>query len=238
LEWIAAEQSEYMPALFLSIFRFVRLLLSGHQAIAIENAALRVQLAAFQRERKQPVLTTFDRVFWITLRRLWSGWRRPLLYVQADTVTRWQRERFRRFWARLSKRHGSRRGRPATAVEIRRLIERMVVANPLWRAPRIHGELKTLGIAISERTVSRILCGLRRPPSQTWKTFLRNHLDQSVSIDFSTVPTITMKVLFVFIVLEHRRRQVLHFNVTEHPTAAWTRNKSSRPLPTGMRRGI
>ena len=88
------EQSEHMPALFLSIFRFVRLLLSGHQAIAIENAALRLQLAAFQRKRKRPVLTTFDRVFWITLRRWWSGWRRPLFYVQADTVARWQRERF------------------------------------------------------------------------------------------------------------------------------------------------
>jgi transposase InsO family protein len=161
-------------------------------------------------------------VFWITLRRWWSGWRRPLFYVQADTVARWQRERFRRFWARLSKRHGRRRGRPATAVEIRRLIERMVVANPLWRAPRIHGELKMLGIAISERTVSRILRGLAHPPTQTWKTFLHNHLNQSVSIDFFTVPTITMKVLFVFMVLEHRRRQVLHFNVTEHPTAAWT----------------
>ena len=211
-----------MPALLLSIFRFIRLLLSGHQAIAIENAALRLQLAAFQRKRKRPLLTTFDRVFWITLRRWWSGWRRPLLYVRADTVTRWQRERVRRFWARLSKRRGRRRGRPAIAVEIRRLIERMVVANPLWRAPRIHGELKMLGIAISERTVSRILRGLPQSPTQTWKTFLHNHLDQSVSIDFFTVPTITMKVLFVFLVLEHRRRQVLHFKVTEHPTAAWT----------------
>ena len=210
-----------MPALLLSIFRFVRLLLSGHQAIAIENAALRLQLAALQRKRKRPVLTAFDRVFWITLRRWWSGWRRPLLYVQADTVARWQRERVRRFWARRSKRPGRRRGRPATAVEIRRWIERMV-ANPLWRAPRIHGELKMLGIAISERTVSRILRGLRQPPTQTWKTFLHNHLNQSVSIDFFTVPTITMKVLFVFLVLEHRRRQVLHFNVREHPAAAWT----------------
>ena len=160
-----------MPALFLSIFRFVRLLLSGHQALAIENAALRLQLAAFQRKRKRPVLTTFDRVFWITLRRLWSAWRRPLLYVQADTVACWQRERFRRFWARLSKRHGRRGGRPATAVGIRRLIERMVVANPLWRVPRIHGELQMLGIAISERTVSRTLRGIPRPPTQTWKTF-------------------------------------------------------------------
>src|ERR687892_1322639 len=104
-----------MPAILLSIFRFVRLLMSGHQAIAIENAALRLQLAAFQRKRKRPILTTFDRVFWITLRRLWSGWRRPLLYIQPDTVVRWQRERFRRFWARLSRCHSRRRGRPPTA---------------------------------------------------------------------------------------------------------------------------
>ena len=98
----------------------------------------------------------------------------------------------------------------------------MASANPLWRAPRMHGELKMLGIAIAERTVSRILRTLRRPPTQSWKTFLHNHLGQLVAIDFFTVPTATMQVLFVFIVLEHRRRQVLHFNVTAHPTAAWT----------------
>src|SRR4029434_8632063 len=127
-----------------------------------------------------------------------------------------------RCWARLSGGNQRRRGRPGTAVEMRRLIERMVAANPLWRAPRIHGELKMLGIEISERTVSRILRKLPRPPSQTWKTFLHNHRGKWVSIDFFTVPTITMKVLFVSIVLEHRRRAVLHFNVTDHPTAAWT----------------
>jgi putative transposase len=211
-----------MPAVFLSIFRFVQLLMRGHQAVAIENAALRLQLAACRRKRKRPMLTTFDRVFRLALRRLWSGRRGPLLCVQADTVTRWQRERFRRFWTRLSKPHRRRAGRPATSAEMRRLIERMVAVNPLWRAPRIHDELKMLGIAISERTVSRIIRTLRRPPSQTWKTFLHNHLGQTVSMDFFTVPTITMKVLFVFIVLQHHRREVLHFNVTEHPTAAWT----------------
>jgi hypothetical protein len=152
----------------LCIFRFVRLLLSGHQTVAIGNAALRLQLAAFQRQRKRPVLTVVDRVFWIALRHYWSGWRRPLIYVRADTVVRWQRERFRRFWDRLSKSDRRRRGRPATAAEIGRLIERMAAANPLWRAPRIHGELKMLGIAISERSVSRMLRRLRRPPSQTW----------------------------------------------------------------------
>src|SRR5438067_10833081 len=193
-----------MPVLFLFVFRFVRLLLSGHQAVAIENAALRMQIAAFQRKRRRPLLTTLDRVFWITLRTLWSDWRHPLLYVQADTVVRWQRERFRRFWARLSKPQRRRRGRPGTAAELRRLIEQMAAANPLWRAPRLHGELTMLGIAISERTVSRILCRLRKPPpNQTWRTFLHNHVGQMVSIDFFTVPTITLKVLFVFILLEH-----------------------------------
>jgi transposase InsO family protein len=210
-----------MATFFLFLFRFFRLLISGHQAVALENAALRLQLAAFQRKRKRPVLTTLDRVFWITLRRWWPSWRGPLVYVQADTVTRWQHDRFRRFWARLCYPHRQRRGRPATPLQIRQLIERMVTAN-LWRAPRIHGELKMLGITISERTVSRVLRRLPRPPSQTWKTFLHNHLSQMVSIDFFTVPTLSLKVLFVFIVLEHGRRQVLHFNVTEHPTAAWT----------------
>jgi len=211
-----------MPALFLSIVRFPRFLLSSHQTVAIENVALRLQLAAFQRQRKRPVLTTLDRVFWVSLRSLWSEWRRPLYYVQPDTVVRWQRERFSRFWARSLKPRRRHRGRPVTAGHLRRLIERMVAANPLWRAPRIHGELKMLGVAISERTVSRILRKLPRPPNQTWKTFLRNHVGQTVSLDFFTVPTITLKVLFVFLVLEHRRREVLHFNITEHPTAAWT----------------
>jgi hypothetical protein len=123
------------PLLF-SVSRFVRLLLSGHQTVTFENAALRLQLAAFQRKRRRPVLTSFDRLFWVTLGRLWSGWRGPLQYVQPDTVVRWQRERFRRFWARLSKPHRGGRGRPATASEIPRLIERMLSANPLWRDPR------------------------------------------------------------------------------------------------------
>src|SRR6478609_3372246 len=92
-----------MPELVLSIFRFVRFLLSGHQAVAIENAALRLQLAAFRRQRRRPFLTVLDRLFWTTLRSLWPGWRGTLLYVQPDTVVRWQRERFRRFWERLSK---------------------------------------------------------------------------------------------------------------------------------------
>ena len=189
----------------------------GHRERGATNATSRVSA-----KRKRPLLTTLDRLFWITLRSLWSDWRHPLIYVQADTVVRWHCERVRRFWARLSKLQRRGRGRRSTAPELRRLIEQMAAANPLWCAPRIHGELNMLGIAMSERTVSRLLRRLRRPPNQTWRTFLYNHVGQIVSTDFFTVPTITMKVLFVFIVLEHDRRKLLHFNVTEHPTGAWT----------------
>ncbi len=206
-----------MLAIILYLLRFVRLLGSGHQAVAVENLALRLQLAAYKRKRRRPVLTQF----WVGLSQVWSDWRHALIFVQPDTVVRWQRERFRRFWARLSRPKDPRRGRPAVASEIRSLIRQMAIANPLWRAPRIHGELKMLGITISERTVSRILRTVPPPPSQTWKTFLRNHLGQIVSVDFFTVPAIRLRVLFVFLVLEHRRREVLHFNVTEHPTSAW-----------------
>ena len=210
-----------MLAIILCLFRFVRLLGSGHQAVAVENLALRQQLAVYKRKRKRPMLTQLDRLFWVGLSQVWTGWRHALVFVQPDTVVRWQRERFRRFWARLSRPKGPRPGRPAVASEICRLIRQMAIANPLWRAPRIHGELKMLGITISERTVSRILRSVPRPPSRTWKTFLRNHLGQIVSVDFFTVPTIRLRVLFVFLVLEHSRREVLHFNVTERPTSAW-----------------
>jgi hypothetical protein len=210
-----------MLPVILCLFRIIRPLGSGHESVAIENLALRRQLAAYKRKRSRPLLTEWDRLFWVGLSRLWDSWRDAPVVVQPATVVRWQRERFRRFWARLSRPKGCRRGRPAVAVEIRRLIRQMAMANPLWRAPRIHSELKMLGIAISKRTVSRIVRTVPRAPSQTWKTFLRNHVSQIVSVDFFTVPTIRLRVLFVFVVLEHHRRQVLHFNVTDHPTSAW-----------------
>jgi putative transposase len=210
-----------MLTILLCLFRFIRLLGSGHEAVAVENLALRRQLAVYKRKRKRPQVTQWDRVFWVALARIWDGWRGALVIVQPATVVRWQRERFRRFWAGLSRRKGGNRGRPAVSMEIRRLVKQMATANPLWRAPRIHGELRMLGIDISERTVSRVLRTVPRPPSQTWKTFLRNHVGQIVSVDFFTVPTVQLRVLFVFLVLEHRRREVLHFNVTDHPTAEW-----------------
>lgn len=107
----------------------------------------------------------------------------------------------------------------------------MAAANPLWGAPRIHGELLKLGIDIAERTVSRLMPRQRKPPSQSWRTFLDNHLKELVSVDFFTVPTATFRVLFVFVVLSHDRRRVLHFNVTEHPTAEWTAQQIIEAFP-------
>src|ERR1019366_2332332 len=166
--------------------------------------ALRQQLAVYKRNSKRPRLNRSDRAFWITLASVWNGWRRVLVLVHPDTVVRWQGQRFRRYWAQLSCKPRRKVGRPSIGKPIRSLIQTMARANSLWRAPRIHGELLKRGIKISERTVSRILRTVKRLPSQSWKTFLQNHLGEIVAIDFFTVPTVRMRVLFMFIVLEHQ----------------------------------
>ncbi len=140
--------------------------------------------------------------------------------MSPDTVLRWQRRRFREHWTKLSDR--PRLGRPPISAETAALIRKMAATSPLWGAPRIHGELLKLGIDVAERTVSRLLPRPRRSPSQTWRTFLANHVRDLVSLDFFTVPTARLRVLFVLVVLVHHRRRVVHFNVTEHPTAHWT----------------
>lgn len=189
--------------------------------LVLENLALRQQLAIFKRQQKRPRLSRWDRLFWIALARYWKGWRKPLLVVHPDTVTRWHRQRFGKYWAQLSSRAVRKVGRPPIGKKIRELIRTMALANCRWRAPRIHGELLKLGIKVSERTVSRILHTIPRPPSQTWKTFLQNHMGATVASDFFTVPTVRLRVLFVFLVVEHERRKVVHFGVTEHPTSQW-----------------
>lgn len=125
----------------------------------------------------------------------------------------------------------NRAGRRALNPELRRLIVEMASANPLWGAPRIHGELWKLGIRVSERTVSRLLAQLSRPPSQTWRTFLANHVSAFASMDFFTVPTLTGRLLFVFVVLSYDRRRVVHVNCTAHPTSAWTAQQLLEAFP-------
>jgi putative transposase len=179
----------------------------------------------------RPRLRRTDRLFWVGLARAWAGWRRPLVIVTPDTVLRWQRHRFREYWTKLSARPIG--GRPPVNAEIKALVRQMAAANSPLGRPRIHGELLKLGIDVAERTVSRLLPTRRTQPSQTWRTFLTNHVRDLVSIDFFTVPTAGLRVLFVFVVLAHDRRRVLHFNfnVTEHPTAAWTAQQIVNAFP-------
>jgi putative transposase len=133
------------------------------------------------------------------------------MIIKPETILRWHREGFKLFWTRFSRRKGA--GRPSVNAQVKTLIKQMAQANPLWGAPRIHSELLKLGINVPVD---------RKPTSQTWRIFLDNHLHDLVSIDFMTVPTATFRVLYVLVVLAHKRRRVLHFNVTEHSTAAWT----------------
>ena len=221
-----------MLELLIVVVRALALAVRGHRELVLENLALRQQLAAFRRTTRCH-LRARDRLFWMALARSWRNWRTALIVVQPATVIRWHRDWLRRRWTRRS-----RPGRPPIEQQIRTLVREMATANPLWGAPRIHGELRTLGVEVSERTVSRLLAPYTRPSPQTWKTFLTNHLASAASLDFFTVSTLTGRVLFVVIVLSHVRRRIVHFNITEHPTARGRRNKSSThsrttPRPNG-----
>jgi putative transposase len=201
------------------LVRTLRSTIRTQRELALENLALRQQVAVWKVRQPRPQLTATDRLFWVVLSRLWKNWRSSLQVVRPETVVRWHRQGFRRYWAWKS-RH--RRGRPAIGRELRDLIRRMSRANPLWGAPRIHGELLKLGLTVSQATVSKYMPRQRRPPSQVWRTFLKNHAQDLIALDFFTVPTATFRVLFVLVVLSHGRRRLVHFNVTEHPTAEWT----------------
>jgi len=190
-----------------------------HRELALENLVLRQQLAVWKARQPRPRLTALDRISWVVLSRFWKNWQNSLRVVRPATVVGWHRQGFRRYWAWKSRR---RQGRPAIGRELRNLIRRMSDANPLWGAPRIHGELLKLGVAVSQATVSKYMVRPRRPSSQAWRTFLKNHARDLIALDFFTVPTATFRVLFVLVVLSHGRRRLVHFNVTEHPTAEWT----------------
>jgi putative transposase len=203
--------------------------LKTRSALQVENLALRHQLAVLQRSVKRPKLTPADRLFWTWLREVWSNWRESLIIVKPDTVIAWHRKGFRLFWT-WKVRHGQ-AGRPGVPKEVRELIRRLSRENPLWGAPRIHGELLKLGIDIGQTSVGKYLVRNRRPPSQSWRTFLDNHLKSMVSVDFFTVPTLRFQILYVFLVLAHERRRIVHFGVTAHPTAGWTVQQLREAFP-------
>ena len=196
---------------FVSLFRTRR-------DLAFENLLLRQQLAVLKENGSRARLTGADRSFWMLISKIWPRWREVLHVVRPETVIRWHREGFRRHWTRKCRKVG----RPPIDPKIRSLIRRMCEANPLWGAPRIHGELLKLGLNVSEAVVSKYMIRGRKPPSQSWRTFLENHSKDIIATDFFTVPTATFQVLFVLVVLSHDRREILHTNVTESPTAAWT----------------
>ena len=206
--------------LLVSVFR-------SRRSLALENFALRHQLYVLQRPRSRIPLKKRDRLLWVVLSRIWRDWRKPLTIVQPETVVRWHRQGFRLYWRWKSRD----RGRPRTSHEIRNLVRRMAHENPLWGAPRIHGEMLKLGFDVAQATVSRYIPRGRRPPSQTWRTFLKNHATAIASIDFFTVPTATFRMLYVFLILSHDRRRVLHFNVTDSPTAQWTGRQLVQAFP-------
>jgi len=213
------------------VFSFLKSGLKNQTELALENLALRQQLAILKRHHPRARLKKRDRIFWACLSYFWQKWRDSLIVVKPETVVRWHRKGVALYWTRLSKHHKS--GRLGPGKEIRDLIRKMAHANPTWGSPRIHGELLKLGIEISERTVARWMPRKKKPPSQIWRSFLDNHVKDLVSMDFFVVPTATFRVLFVLVVLAHDRRRVVHFNVTEHPTARWTGEQIIQAFPDG-----
>src|SRR6202049_4428598 len=195
------------------------LLFRSRASLEAEILILRHQLNIQRRHLpKRLTFSSIDRLIFVGLSRLAPSTLNALTIVKPETVVRWHRAGFRSYWRWKSR---PRSGRPAVAVEIRRLIREISIANPLWGAPRIHGELLKLGIDIGQTSVAKYMAKRRRPPSQGWKTFLYNHADGIASIDLFVVPTISFRLLYGLLVLRHDRRRILWLAVTVHPTAEW-----------------
>src|ERR1700736_6180520 len=199
------------------------LLFRSRVSLEAEILILRHQLNIQRRHLpKRLAFSAMDRLIFVGLYRLVPNTIKALTIVKPDTVIRWHRTGFRSYW-RWKSRH--RCGRPIAPLEIRRLIREMSIANPLWGAPRIHGELLKLGIEIGQTSVAKYMARRRGPPSQGWKTFLRNHADGIVAMDLFVVPTISFRLLYGLLIMGHGRRQILWFGVTAHPTTEWIANQ-------------
>jgi hypothetical protein len=208
---------------------FVADLFKSRSRLEAENLFLRHQLnVALRRAPHRLRLRGSDRFFLVWMIRLWPSLIDTVQVVQPDTVLRWHRAGFRAFWRWKSKK---RAGRPKIDRELRDLIQRMSRENPLWGASRIHGELLMLGFEVAQSTVSKYIARGGKPPSQTWKTFLRNHVDAIAAIDMCVVPTLTFDRLFAILIVGHGRRQLLWFEVTRHPTAEWLARQITEAFP-------
>src|SRR6516165_4476067 len=213
-----------MPIFLTTLLATLSSVLRPRAALQLENMALRHQIGVLQRSAaKRPKLTSGDRLFWICLSRLWRDWRAALAIVRPETVVAWHRAGFRLFWT--WKVRCGQPGRHLISREVRDLIRKMCQENPTCGAPRIHGELLKLGINIAESSVSKYMVRRNKPPSQSWRTFLENHAQQLVSIDFFTVPTIRFQILYVFLVLAHDQPAV---------SCRWPITKFKRPSVFGI----
>jgi transposase InsO family protein len=211
----------------------LRRALRARRDLLVENLALRQQLVVYTRQARRPQLRNADRRFWSLLARSWAEWRSTLILVQPDAVVRWHRTAWRRYWTWKSRSRG--RGRPRIDAELRKLILRIARENPRWGAVRIVGELRGLGFEVSARTVRRYRQqALRRPPSPSWRAFLRNHAPQIWAVDLFTVQTLTLRTVYVLVFVAHERRRIVHFNVTRHPNAAWIWQQLVEATPYGQ----
>ena len=220
--------------LYFRLFLFaLRLFHRSRRDLVLENLVLRQQLLVHDRTDRRPRLTAPDRRFWSTLARHWGGWRDHLVIVGVPTVVRWHRTAWRRHWTRRSRRPP---GRPRIPEQTRALIRRMAQENPTWGAIQIVGALQALDITVSRTTVRRYrLEARRRPPSPRWRTFLRLQAPHIWATDLFTVQTLTLRTLYVLLVVSHDRRRIEHWNVTRHPTAAWIWQQILEATPWGKR---
>src|ERR1035437_5426444 len=203
-----------------SLLLFFRKSITANLQLKLEVIILTKPLEIYQRTDPKLKIHRIDRMFFILIMDLLSNWKERLFIVKPETVIKWHRTAFRIFW-RWKSQHNE--GRPKVSREVIALIKQMANENPSWGSPRIHGELKKLGFDISESTIQRYIPKRRkRTDGQNWKTFLKNHSKEIISIDFLTVPTIHFKLIHVLVVIEHYRRKLIFFNVTKNPTAEWT----------------
>jgi len=212
-----------------ALFRCIPAFFRSRNEQALIELALRQQLATYAQRGPEPRITAVDRAFWAFLSRSWSGRKEVLVIVQPDTVVRWHRKGFRLYWRFIS-RPGP--GRPPIPVEVKTLIRRFANENG-WRARKVQTELEKLGFRISLATVSRYLPKRNpdRDQRQRWKTFLRNHKHGIAAMDFIVVPTVRFRLLYVWFVIGHGRREIIHFGVTAHPTSPWVVQQLHEAFP-------
>jgi transposase InsO family protein len=194
-----------------------------------ENVALRHQVVVLRRMvHKRVRLTNSDRLFFIQLYRWFPSVLKVITVIRPETLVRWHRAGFRRYWRWKSRSFG---GRPQISAELRTLIRRMSIENPLWGAPRIHGELLKLGFEVAQSSVAKYMVKRAGPPSQGWGTFLRNHAPNIAAMDLFVVPTIGFDLLYAFVIIRLDRRDLVWINVTTNPTAEWIAHQITEAFP-------